>query len=136
LHPERIIAIASTVKLKDGTIAVTSAARARTVLRHEHGHALDLLLAASGSPAFVAAHAKESLDLAAWTGRNLPPGVEDDILYFLQKGASGRQETFAELFAERFGGGTATLINVAEAMPQTRETVRAIMDDLSQKGGR
>jgi hypothetical protein len=53
-----------------------------------------------------------------------------------ENGEADRQETFAELFAERFGGGTATLINVAEAMPQTREAVRAIMDDLGQKGGR
>ena len=50
----------------------------------------------------------------------------------MQPGQAGRQEAFAELFAELHGGGTAESINAAIAMPRSLETARAIIDGLSK----
>lgn len=87
---------------------------------------------ASETPAFVAAHAADADDLAVWLPRLQPAAVEE-LRYLMQPGPAGRQEAFAELFAELHGGGTAPRINAATAMPRSLEVVRAIIDNF-QKG--
>ncbi|MDR2452671.1 MAG: hypothetical protein LBE85_13135 [Candidatus Accumulibacter sp.] len=130
---EKHIVIASTIQRKDGAVEATSASRVGALLRHEHGHALDRVIRANDFPAFVATYAEDTKELSAWLNKKLHPDAADEIRYLLQEGADGRREAFAELFAELCGGGTASSIDVARAMPRGREVVRAIMDDLNRE---
>jgi hypothetical protein len=89
-------------------------------LRHEHGHVFDMATGASRRPEFVAAHAADAASLAGWLPR-LATAPADEIRYLTQAGTPGHQEAFAELLAELYGGGTASHINAAKAMPRSLE---------------
>ena len=112
--------------MKNGIYDAASAKRVADVLRHEHGHALDRLIGASESPAFVAAYTADVADLVPWLTR-LPADAADELKYLTQSGPAGRHEAFAELFAELHGGGTTTFLNVSGGMPRSLTATRAII---------
>lgn len=75
--------------------------RGAGVLRHEIGHAIDLLMGKeqlqySGSTEFKVAYERDTTNIAR-TDR-------DKLHYYLQEGQPGRAETFADMFATQFGG--------------------------------
>jgi hypothetical protein len=116
---------------KSGIYEAASAKRIAAVLRHEYGHALNTLLNASESPAFVAACADDASVLAAWLTKLL--AVEaGEWRYLMRLAPAGRAETFAELFAELHGGGTTTFLNVSSAMPKSLAIARAIIKALKK----
>jgi hypothetical protein len=82
------------------------AVRVERVVRHEVGHAFDALLGGgrydyySSSPEFI------RLYDADW--RRLDAAGRERLAYYVQAGTgAGRQETFAESFAEHLGGGSS-----------------------------
>jgi hypothetical protein len=129
LWKEKIIAVAATTKLLDGTIDVTSPKRVGAVLRHEYGHVINGLLAASDTQEFKSAYATDVKSLLPWLEKVKNIDAKKELDYLLQADAAGRQETFADLFATLFGGGTTHYINPASAMPMTLDAVRAIISD-------
>ena len=135
LGEERAIAVAESALLQNGSVVLTEAARVGAILRHEHAHVLDIATGASASPSFVAAYAADAAALAELlaAGR-LNAGSAADIHYLLQAGQAGRQEAFADLVADLYGGGTAPWLDLTQAMPRTRETVRAIIDAFLREG--
>jgi hypothetical protein len=81
------------------------------VLRHETGHGFDAALGwASGKDQFRKAYLQ---DIAA-----IPAESRKDLAYFLQPGHAGREEAFAEVFAQLFGRG-ASNIDLRNHFPQT-----------------
>lgn len=73
------------------------------VLRHELGHAFDMLLGGprhfrSLTPAFTAAYRQDTQRLSAQQ--------RSTLRYYLQARSAGYQETFAEAFATILGGGS------------------------------
>jgi len=125
------IAIAETSLSETGELVLTDPIRAAQLLRHEFGHALDTSLRLSSRKEFVTAYAHEAEQLTHWLDK-LPKGSDAhrQLAYLLQKGRAGREETFAELFAEIYGGGTSDTINAALAFPDTEAGVKALIDEL------
>ncbi len=84
--------------------------RADGWIGHEMGHVIDLALNNGSSPEFIDSRFSDSpefkaaynADLAKILDMNstLPP---DQLIYLLQPGRAGRQETFAEVFGSLFG---------------------------------
>lgn len=73
------------------------------VLRHELGHAFDMLLGGpkqfrSLTPAFTTAYRQDTLQLSTQQ--------RNTLRYYLQARSAGYQETFAEAFATILGGGS------------------------------
>jgi hypothetical protein len=65
-------------------------------VQHEVGHALDRLL---GYPS----HSSEFMECFNIDSKLMPAKRKQYLLYFLQRGSSGPQETFAELVASKYG---------------------------------
>ncbi|WP_153108944.1 phage minor head protein [Propionivibrio limicola] len=93
--------------------------RGASVLQHEVGHALDEIYQLAKIPEVEAAWRKEASTLAAYRDNG---GAEfsKEIDYFTKKFPNGLLETIAELYALRHGSGTASLLNVMAAFPETR----------------
>lgn len=125
------IAIAETCLLGSGETVLTDATRAGQLLRHEFGHALDVSLGISKRKDFILSYRCEAEQLKPWLDKlPLDSDERDQLSYLLQRGNAGREETFAELFAELYGGGTSDTINAALAFPKTKDHVKALIDDL------
>jgi hypothetical protein len=90
-------------KRRDRAGRVVESTRIEGVLRHEIGHAFDQASGRgaamrSSTPAFLAAYVADA--------RRIPALDRGQLGYYLQRGAAGRQETFAEAFAILLGGGS------------------------------
>lgn len=99
LPQHRMVVIASHRLNRDGRRV--AARRVGGVLRHELGHALDIAFNAgvgrlSDSVAFRDSYAKDLAVLEA----------SDSLAYYVRNGRSGATETFAELLADWYGGGS------------------------------
>ncbi len=121
----KIIAIAQQHALYGlpGTVIDTSMQRAATLVRHEYGHALDRICQFSQNENFIQAYFKDvhniQSDLGKWRS------VMDELEYCLQAAEAGRAETFAEIFAELQGGGTATALRLIDAFPKTTALIES-----------
>lgn len=83
---------------------LVAATRVEEVVRHEIGHAFDAAIGAddgyrSSSSSFLLAYRR---DAASMEGED-----RETLAYYLQNLQAGRQETFAEAFAEIHGGGSS-----------------------------
>ncbi|MFZ4857917.1 MAG: phage minor head protein [Desulfuromonadaceae bacterium] len=93
--------------------------RVEATLRHELGHAADMAFGTvSDSTSFIQAY---HADVAA-----LPTVASAQIDYLLQSGKAGREETFAEIFAEIHGGGNSSY-NLAGLFPQTTAIIKKVL---------
>lgn len=124
---ERLIVISGSA-LEEGKYVATSTARAGQLLRHEYGHAWDLIYHLSDTTEFIAAYDKDSTVL-----RGALPNVTDEYAreqlgYLLQSGAAGRQEAFAEIFAYLHGDGTSIYIDALRAFPEATKVVSIILE--------
>lgn len=97
------IGIAETFQFRGTKAYVTSTIkRIKGGINHETGHALDFARGRiSNSTTFKAAYKKDLLSI------NKNEFVKRRIKYYLQSGEAGRQETFAELFAQHLGEGAS-----------------------------
>ncbi|MEQ8788539.1 MAG: hypothetical protein RIC55_19675 [Pirellulaceae bacterium] len=87
---------------RDQNGAVVPSHRLEGVMRHEIGHAFDR---ASGGEAFRSASG-DFLRVYFDETRRISAEDRSELAYYLQRGAAGRQETFAEAFALLLGGGS------------------------------
>lgn len=126
---ERLIVIASSA-LEDGGYVVTGTARAGQLLRHEYGHAWDLIARLSDTQEFIAAYDKDAVVLHAWLSRDIPTDALEQLGYLLQSGKAGRQEAFAEIFAHLHGGGTASRIDALQAFPNAARVVGSMLEHI------
>lgn len=95
------LVIAEKRRTRKGTIV--DCHRVGGVLRHEVGHAFDIM---SGRPASYESesslfHAAYRLDAGRMNAER-----RTKLRYYLQRGPAGRQEAFAESFAVLYGGGS------------------------------
>ncbi len=88
------------------------------VTRHELGHAADEVYGHfSRDPAFRAAYNADVADIRA---NNTPVDP-----YYLQAGDAGPEETFAEVFAQMYGGGLDSITpNFLGAFPRSVQAMR------------
>ena len=124
---ERLIVIASTA-LEGGGYVATGTARAGQLMRHEYGHAWDLVASLSDTQEFIAAYDKDATVLRAWLSRDMPGDALEQLGYLLQSGKAGRQEAFAEIFAYLHGGGTASRIDALQAFPNAAKVVESMLE--------
>lgn len=93
--------------------------RFQAVLQHETGHAFDdALLGASSTQGFRIAYRQDA--------DAIDPESRKRLGYFLQEGGAGREETFAELFAQEFGKGTV-LTKLASYFPRSLALLRGLL---------
>ncbi len=108
LPDSRLLVVGETRRTKVGERVASS--RIGGVLRHELGHAFDMLLGGprnfrSLTPAFLAVYRQDA--------SRLTPDQRSQLRYYLQERSAGYQETFAEGFASVLGGGSdVTLVEV------------------------
>ena len=129
LGSDRLIAVGEfALDARTGRLVAMDATRAKAVLRHEHGHALDLTHGLSQSALFMAAYDADVARIRALkaAGEIAQDDVRD-IDYLLQAPPRGPQEAFADLFASLDGLGTAAYIHVADWMPTAARAVRRIV---------
>lgn len=124
---ERLIVIAGAA-LERGQYVATSTARAGQLLRHEYGHAWDLINRLSETQEFIAAYDKDAAVLRLWLDKNMPDDAVKQLGYLLQSGAAGRQEAFAEIFAYIHGGGTSIYIDALQAFPEATKVVSTMLE--------
>ncbi len=124
---DRLIVVASSA-LEAGKYVSTSTARAAQLLRHEYGHAWDLINRLSETQEFVVAYDKDAVVLRGWLDKNMPDDALKQLRYLLQSGAAGRQEAFSEIFSYLHGGGTATYIDALQAFPEATKVVSAMLE--------
>jgi len=97
----QLLVLAEKRKKLSGEVVASS--RVAGVLRHEVGHAFDMVTGGefpfcSASPEFLIAYHRDTL---AVTDAN-----RELLAYFVNREKAGRQEAFAEAFALLFGGGS------------------------------
>lgn len=114
--------------LDDGLYVATSAVRAGQLLRHEYGHAWDLMQRLSDSSEFISAYEKDAAILRSWLSKPMPKEALKQLRYLLQSGHAGRQEAFAEIFAYLHGGGTAIYIDALQAFPEATKVVTNMLE--------
>ncbi|MDQ2084524.1 phage minor head protein [Xanthobacteraceae bacterium Astr-EGSB] len=121
LQGDRVI-VAETYLSRTGRWQATD--RTIGVINHEIGHALDRAVGdASHGEAFGLAYHTDLISQAA--------GVAAVDRYFLQAGVAGRQETFAEIFAQLQGRGTASKIpSLLDLFPRAAAFVRTLLESL------
>jgi hypothetical protein len=99
----RVLVVSELRRNKQGTLV--PAVRVERVVRHEVGHAFDAILGGqldfySSSPEFTVAFERDLRQIAA--------ADRERLAYYLQTADNaGRQEAFAEAFAEILGGGSS-----------------------------
>lgn len=124
---DRLIVVASSA-LEDGQYVATSTARAGQLLRHEYGHAWDLISRQSETQEFIAAYGKDAVVLRSWLSKPIPKDALKQLGYLLQSGSAGRQEAFAEIFAYLLGGGTSVDIDALQAFPEAAKVVSTMLE--------
>jgi len=97
----RTLIIAEMLHTADGDWKMN--ARVAGVLRHEVGHAFDMLV---GSEQQFLSAGNDFRDAYAHDIEGMNRTTRAALQYFLQNGAAGRQEAFAEAFAIELGGGS------------------------------
>lgn len=108
-------------------LVFTSPKRAAALLRHEVGHALDVSLRLSIDKKFVDSWNKEASPIYLLLDK-LDGAIYDDLDYLLQDlTVAGHQETFAELFADFYGGGSAEVVSASKVFPETYSIVQAVI---------
>ena len=111
---KEVVALRTMVHPSSGETVVSG--RRQGVLRHEAGHGFDRVLGhASLHPDFVAAYNK---DVAAIDPR------EGGLVYYLQAGSAGREEVFAEVFAQVHGGGAMSWRDVTGIFGECARLIR------------
>lgn len=90
---------------------LTNSRNPGNILRHEIGHAIDVVFdkpftCLSGTRAFKLAYAKDKKYI-----ESLKSWVKVKFSYLLQRGDGGRKEAFAETCAKLLGGGIHTLVS-------------------------
>jgi len=125
LPKQRQLVIAEKLRNRKGQ--VVSGTRAVGVLRHELGHAFDVIADTpeqyySASPGFLCAC---ELDLS-----RMSDACCRQLAYYRQSNASGRQEAFAEAFGILLGEGSDAKNETAfrEAFPEVLEFVQCLID--------
>lgn len=103
LPGSRLLVLAEKRRNKRGE--VVACGRVEGVLRHEMGHAFDMVAGAdaqfvSASPEFLAAYLADI--------QTLVEEQKTELAYYLQDQDAGRQEAFAEAFGIVLGGGSDT----------------------------
>jgi len=130
---ERVIVIAETaLESVSGTYIATGTVRAGQLLRHEYGHAWDLISRLSNTQQFISAYESDAAVLRGWLSRTdvMPPDAIEQLGYMLQSGQAGRQEAFAEIFAYLHGGGTASHIDALQSFPEATKVVNAMLEKI------
>lgn len=120
----KLLVVGEQVRNKQGE--VVAGRRVDRVLRHEVGHAYDTACGGawpfvSSQPAFLAAYQRDHAAMNA--------ADRAALAYYLQASAAGRQEAFAEAFAELCGGGSSPEHAAAftRAFPQVIACVRTLL---------
>ena len=102
---------------------IVEANRVAGVLRHELGHAVDTIRGSNGKQLTESTEFRRcySEDI-----ERMAPAVRSQLAYYLQAAPSGPREAFAELFANRFGGGSDrdNLETLNSAFPMTRKLLQ------------
>lgn len=121
-NEEGYVAIAEKVKYGRDADWVTGRS-AKNILPHEIGHAIDYASDNySRSDTFKAAY---KLDIA----KIKKDGDTEKYPYFTQPGDAGREETFAELFAETVGSEGCNQKSIKAAFPNTNAAVAKFLED-------
>jgi hypothetical protein len=128
VHLPKLRTMVFAEKRRDSQGRIVESTRIEGVMRHEIGHAFDQACGAgamlrSSSQAFLAAHIADV--------RRIPAYDRGQLEYYLQRGAAGRQETFAEAFAVLLGGGSDDPHRelFARSFPRVFEHVRSAIDE-------
>ncbi len=101
LPRDQVLVFAEKRRNKKGDVVACT--RLGGVMRHEIGHAFDMLAGGSGRhfssrPEFQNAYQRDI--------KHMPRATSDTLVYYLQNASAGRQEAFAEAFAIALGGGS------------------------------
>ncbi|MCE3234891.1 MAG: hypothetical protein K0Q50_1071 [Vampirovibrio sp.] len=104
-------------------------------LRHELGHALEILLRRiADTPEFIEAYERDL--------ETMSPQERQEVYYFLQPDANGkptqggRREAIAEAFASLWGGGCNDTRHFTGMFPNVMEFAKAQVEQLEQRNGR
>lgn len=121
LPRSRTLVLAEKRVRRNGQVVLSG--RVEGVLRHELGHAFDMVCGGqyrygSSSPEFLRAYSQDV--------QSLKQPRRDAMNYYLQSSKAGRQETFAEAFAFVLGGGSDVTRQqeFAESFPAVLEYLR------------
>jgi hypothetical protein len=122
------IVTAESIKKSDGSTYRSE--RIPGVLSHETGHGFDYSL---GSPSINSKRFKDAYDEDV---KNIAPDKRENIEYYLQGGSpAGRQEAFAETFANHLGQHTSWVANITPFFPRTAVLIKEAMDSGKWEGG-
>lgn len=102
--------------------AANSKNQIRAALNHETGHGFDASpegLFYSSRPEFKAAYAK---DIAKLSKIDI---VKNNLRFFMQEGARGRSETFADIFGDLMGGGARP--GISKFFPESMKYIEEIL---------
>jgi hypothetical protein len=109
-----------------------NAERAKALLRHEVGHALDRINELLLEIGMLQAWQREAQALSKALGIGAAE-VDQEIRYFTGRGVDGQgfgaHEVIADLYAIRYGGGTASYVPVAEVFPDTMQILSKLLDE-------
>ncbi len=130
LPARRMLVFAEKRRTRDGRIVPSS--RVESVFRHEVGHAFDRATGAAGlyqsaGAGFMFAYHRDVT--------RMPEKNRTALNYYLQRGAAGRQEAFAEAFAILLGGGSdaANRSRFESGFPTVMRYVRKAITDHDTK---
>ena len=130
LTTEKLILIAQQcVDSETNAWMASSLSRSQAVLRHEVGHVLDFIHEFSADPMLFSSWQREAAELLTWYGR-FGSVADSEIDYFtLGKLNQGALEVVAELFANRHGGGAASVVAADAAFPDTMAALSKLLDE-------
>ena len=133
LPNSKLLIIAEKRRNKQGQIVACT--RTSGVLRHEVGHAFDVL---SGETNRFQSAGQSFLNAYNADYFRMNPTRRQELGYYLQRGRAGHEETFAEAFGIIFGGGSDTAHREAftSAFPRTIECVRQAVAAAASKSRR
>lgn len=125
---QRVVAVAEYRRFGDNWIASD---RVGGVLRHELGHAMDLVFGKAGenmsaSTEFLIAYERDT--------REIKEADRKTLAYHLQPGEAGRSETFADMFALLMGGPTNERDQDAlkRSFPEVRKLLQKKIDQVEK----
>lgn len=128
LPEDRLLILAEKRRTRRGV--VVSSHRIEGTVRHELGHAFDLMV--GGLNHF---HSSDIRFVQAWQLDASQVSVNDrePLAYYLQANAPGRQEVFAEVFAVALGGGSDSpnRRRLECAFPESLALVRQLLADFA-----
>jgi hypothetical protein len=97
------------------------------VVLHEYGHAVD----ANFSPGTVLSSDQRFVDAYKQDVSQIDPSAKPALSYFLQRGDAGREEAFAEIFAQIHGYGS-TMSRLLPQFPRTRLAMQELLKGPTQ----